>query len=550
MYLDLKTVCDSFRKLDLISTRDTSGKLRRERTSAFKYFFATAELIQSSGNDSIDLGVSQNENRSDFIEAAGNVVRLNYSNKYTNNFYDEIEEKSDFAVGSNFLTTTTKRNRNYPGRPAPLLNIDNAKVSFYKDYNKSLLKFGEWNSYRLHLGIWLCRFEEILDNENIPFQIIQILEKKYGKEIQQCLIKNESELSNISLQTQIAKPTDLSSCILEDNTVSQSLEDIPEGGVNKIFYGAPGTGKSHKLNIIYDRYPSDQRERITFHPDFDYVSFVGGYKPISDENDAIKYRFVPQSFAKMYVKAWQGFKEGKEYILAIEEINRGNCAEIFGDIFQLLDRKTEYTVTPSDEFQQYLVEEFKDEGGNEAPGLVDGLKLPDNLKIYATMNTSDQSLFPMDSAFKRRWDWEYIPICYDQTTEEGKPNPSYSYKVQLDDNKSFSWNDFISKINIEHIQDEPTLGMDKCIGNYFIKPNVEGVITLKAFINKVLFYLWNDVFKDEKNEVFLEKEAYESYFPIKTKGLEKLIALLKRINVEIIEQPQNAQEEQQDEAIN
>lgn len=166
------------------------------------------------------------------------------------------------------------------------------------------------------------------------------------------------------------------------------------------------------------------------------------------------------------------------------------------------------------------------------------------------MNTSDQSLFPMDSAFKRRWDWEYIPICYDETTEEGKPNPSYSYIIQLDDNRSFSWNDFISKINTEHIQNEPTLGMDKCIGNYFIKPNAEGVITLEAFVNKVLFYLWNDVFKDEKNEVFAENEAYESYFPIKSKGLEKLTALLKRINVEIEEQPKNAQEEQEDEAVN
>ena len=324
----------------------------------------------------------------------------------------------------------------------------------------------------------------------------------------------------------------------------------PKNMNNKIFYGAPGTGKSHKLNEIYNEYPSSQRERITFHPDFDYASFVGGYKPITDENDVIKYEFVPQSFAKIYVNAWKGLNEGKEYILAIEEINRGNCAEIFGDIFQLLDRNSEYTVTPSDEFRKFLLEQFKNEGGDEAPGLIDGLKLPDNLKIYATMNTSDQSLFPMDSAFKRRWDWEYIPICYDETTEEGKLNPSFFYTVQLDKNRSFNWNDFISKINTEHIQNEPTLGMDKCVGNYFIKPNADDTITLEAFVNKVLFYLWNDVFKDEKNEVFAENEAYESYFPIKTKGLSKLLELLKRIGVEIKEQPQDSQEETQDEAIN
>lgn len=319
---------------------------------------------------------------------------------------------------------------------------------------------------------------------------------------------------------------------------------------NKIFYGAPGTGKSYKLDQILKGVPQEQKERITFHPDFDYASFVGGYKPISVKGDDgkfdIQYKFVPQAFANIYVKAWKNIENENKYFLAIEEINRGNCAEIFGDIFQLLDRDANYTVTPSDEFQKYLDEEL----GTDHDGLKNGLKLPSNLYIYATMNTSDQSLFPMDSAFKRRWDWEYIPICYDETTEEGNPNPSYSYTVQLDDNRSFSWNEFISKINTEHIQNEPTLGMDKCIGNYFIKPNADGVITLEAFVNKVLFYLWNDVFKDEKNNVFAENEAYESYFPIKSKGLVKLIALLERIDVEIKEQPQNAQEEQEDEAIN
>ncbi|MCZ4319970.1 AAA family ATPase [Aequorivita viscosa] len=339
-----------------------------------------------------------------------------------------------------------------------------------------------------------------------------------------------------------------------DNTTVNADDNIPlnlsKNMNNKIFYGAPGTGKSYKLDQILKSVPQEQKERITFHPDFDYASFVGGYKPVSvkkvDGSFDIQYKFVPQAFANIYVKAWQDIESENKYFLAIEEINRGNCAEIFGDIFQLLDRDANYTVTPSEEFQKHLEEEL----GAGHDGLKDGLKLPKNLYIYATMNTSDQSLFPMDSAFKRRWDWEYIPICYDEKTEEGKPNPSFSYSVQLDDNRSFSWNDFISKINTEHIQNQPTLGMDKCIGNYFIKPNADGVITLEAFVNKVLFYLWNDVFKDEKNEVFAENEAYESYFPIKSNGLNKLIELLKRIDVEIEEHPQNGQEEQQDEVIN
>lgn len=338
-----------------------------------------------------------------------------------------------------------------------------------------------------------------------------------------------------------------------DNTPLNSDDSVPlnpsKNMTNKIFYGAPGTGKSYKLDQILKGVPQERKERITFHPDFDYASFVGGYKPISVKGDGkydIQYKFVPQAFANIYVKAWQEDDNENKYFLAIEEINRGNCAEIFGDIFQLLDRDANYTVTPSDEFKQFLEEQL----GAEHDGLKDGLKLPKNLYIYATMNTSDQSLFPMDSAFKRRWDWEYIPICYEETTEDGKPNPSYNYEVQLDNHRTFSWNEFISKVNTEHIQNEPTLGMDKCIGNYFIKPNGDDIITLEAFINKVLFYLWNDVFKDERNEVFDENEAYESYFPIKTAGLKKLEALLKRIDVEITEELRNEQEGERDEAIN
>jgi hypothetical protein len=336
----------------------------------------------------------------------------------------------------------------------------------------------------------------------------------------------------------VPKVFELKPIINEDNISLNPSKNMN----NKIFYGAPGTGKSHKLNDIYDKYPKNQRERITFHPDFDYASFVGGYKPITDEHDVIKYQYVPQAFAKIYVDAWKGFAEGKNFILAIEEINRGNCAEIFGDIFQLLDRNSEYTVTPSDELRKYLLKAFHEHGGANAPGLVDGLKLPDNLKIYATMNTSDQSLFPMDSAFKRRWDWEYVPICYEEKTPEGKENKSYNFKVYLEDNRFFKWNDFISVVNKEKIEDNDNLGMDKSVGNYFIKPNGDDKITLEAFINKVLFYLWNDVFKDEQDSIFEHNEVYERFFPIRDQGLKRVEAMLDRLSIDIHVKDLNNQE--------
>ena len=306
---------------------------------------------------------------------------------------------------------------------------------------------------------------------------------------------------------------------------------IIESG-NIIYYGAPGTGKSYRVDQVIKHLDPKYFERVTFHPDYDHASFVGGYRPKTVKNEGeqteITYEFVPQAFASIYVRAWKDLKN--PYYLVIEEINRGNCAEIFGDIFQLLDRNSGYTVSPSEEFYQYLLNQFGEDKKHE--GIIKGLKLPPNLSIYATMNTSDQSLFPMDSAFKRRWDWEYIPICYDKQNEEGKENASYNFELELPDGTKYSWRDFISKINNNHIKNNPALGMDKCIGNYFIKPDNKNSITLKPFINKVIFYLWNDVFKDEDNAVFEMNGSYEDFFPTASNGLQKVKELFLRIDLQ------------------
>jgi MoxR-like ATPase len=296
--------------------------------------------------------------------------------------------------------------------------------------------------------------------------------------------------------------------------------------LNKIYYGAPGTGKSHKVNELL-KGKEERTERVTFHPEYDYASFIGGFKPITEKDavsgkEEIKYKFVPQIFTNIYVDAWNN--KDLQYYLVIEEINRGNCAEIFGDIFQLLDRNSDYNITPSNELKQYLVNELKSIDGLK--GIENGkMKLPQNLNILATMNTSDQSLFPMDSAFKRRWDWEYIPINYEKSEE----NPSSNFQVYISETESFSWLDFIEKVNIV-IKENPNLGMDKCIGNYFIKAK-DNVITLEEFINKAIFYLWNDVFKDEDDHIFEENTFYEDFFPIATKGKEKVLKILDKIGL-------------------
>ena len=306
-----------------------------------------------------------------------------------------------------------------------------------------------------------------------------------------------------------------------------------------IYYGAPGTGKSHKVEQILKSLNSKFYERITFHPEFDNASFVGGYKPTSidvnylnDNNEEctkheVHYKFVPQSFTNIYVKAWNDLEN--QYYLAIEEINRGNCAEIFGDIFQLLDRNSNYTVSPSDELKEHLNNVLTNKDG-----IKNGLKLPPNLSLFATMNTSDQSLFPMDSAFKRRWDWEYIRIhdeeFYDNDTN--KPNESFNYVIKDNDGVTlFRWIDFIKEVN-KIIKKNQNLGMDKCIGNYFIKSKNEE-ISLKEFINKAIFYLWNDVFKDEEpsESIFEQGKYYEDFFPIETNGKSEVIKIAKALKI-------------------
>lgn len=276
--------------------------------------------------------------------------------------------------------------------------------------------------------------------------------------------------------------------ISEDELKKQSLN------LQQIYYGAPGTGKSYKINEITKSTKSFTR--TTFHPDSDYSTFVGCYKPTMEptgtivggkEQTKISYSYVAQAFLQAYTAAWKNTSE--PYYLIIEEINRGNCAQIFGDLFQLLDRDengmSSYGITPDKDIANYLSKEFaKSEIENADIKNGNTMMLPSNLYILATMNTSDQSLFPIDSAFKRRWDWEYVPI-----EDAGK---KHYIKVG---NKKYDWWTFIDTINnsIDHI----TGSEDKKMGYWFVKPqNNDREITAKQFVGKVLFYLWNDVYKD------------------------------------------------------
>lgn len=310
--------------------------------------------------------------------------------------------------------------------------------------------------------------------------------------------------------------------ILGLKSISEDRIILP---LQQIYFGAPGTGKSHEIKRDIKTHKSF---RITFHPDTDYSSFVGAYKPTSVEvpmltplgdkaipmkdehgnpltENKIIYTYVKQAFLNAYIEAWkeQENETPKPVFLVIEEINRGNCAQIFGDIFQLLDRNdagfSDYSIVPDSDLSRHVKKDLENlnlankESINEIykeceADMVDKvlngevLLLPNNLYIWATMNTSDQSLFPIDSAFKRRWDWKYIKIA----------NAHKDWKIIVD-TKTYDWWQFVQAIN--YFVFDATQSEDKNLGYFFAKAK-DGIISAETFVGKVIFYLYADVFKD------------------------------------------------------
>ena len=338
-------------------------------------------------------------------------------------------------------------------------------------------------------------------------------------------------------------------------TKGKEIKGLPR---QLIIYGAPGTGKSWRIK-------SDTKGmsviRTTFHPDSDYSTFVGAYKPSMEDDDFktvvmtgeigsawnitkkdglvtkkhIVYSFRAQAFLDAYVAAWRNCaaylaatdedssKKATQF-LVIEEINRGNCAQIFGDIFQLLDREDDgyssYAINADNDLGKFVSDSFKGDAVKGIPALDltgvdlgdrditpneiasgDKLLLPPNLYIWATMNTSDQSLFPIDSAFKRRWAWRYIPIS----------NAGKNYSIEVGGDK-YDWWTFLEKAN--DLVQSFTESEDKKLGYFFCKADRNGVISLEQFVGKVVFYLWNGVFKDTgfDDEVFDDGKGGKLYF--------------------------------------
>lgn len=486
-------------------------------------------------------------------------------------------EKSKLITGSNLenivaiLVLEAKSNVITGNRPFQI-NIDKLKnffpILYRNQYNDKyryklkskfnglsgdiVLRFNSQNSYEYVQITFTDALQDFKREELSSGDFFAIIKFKNTNEFEICKTSSDEEKLYLNLD------------LISDDNTSYELEieseDVGNSQFNesitiqKIFFGSPGTGKSFAADKITGANIEGQKnfvEKTTFHPEYDYNSFVGGYKPVmvkKGEENKIEYKFVPQIFTNIYVKAWNDLDN--HYFLQVEEINRGNCAEIFGDLFQLLDRdengKSKYETTATEDLKIYLEENLKENG---LDGIKGGkLRLPSNLSIVATMNTSDQSLFPMDSAFKRRWDWEYVPIEYDSEKSDS------DFIITLTSGSKYKWLDFLKEVNQRILK--ATHSQDKQIGNWFINAkNTGNIIDEKTFINKVIFYLWNDVFKDEDLTIFKDENneiikdskdiTYEHFFTnnIDSKLVEHIFTNnlnLKKIEDEVSSEPEEA----------
>lgn len=282
---------------------------------------------------------------------------------------------------------------------------------------------------------------------------------------------------------------------------------------NRILFGAPGTGKSYTINReskeLIGENNEDDYERVTFHPDYAYAHFVGTYKPVpskdSQGNDTITYAYVPGPFMRVYVKALKNSRNAniRPFLLIIEEINRADVAAVFGDIFQLLDRGddevSEYPIQASEDIKAYLAKEL---GGK--PDDYTKIRIPDNMFIWATMNSADQGVFPMDTAFKRRWDFTYLGIDDSDEQIRGK----YVYLAD-DKSQKVEWNKLRKAIN--HFLAKEKINEDKQLGPYFISRSIvvpsdgdeiDSDRFIRVFKNKVIMYLFEDAARQKRAKLF------------------------------------------------
>lgn len=356
------------------------------------------------------------------------------------------------------------------------INIPRQKLLDEKYYDEGITYYGS-DDYYIKV-----KLVSETDNDNMNYRN---LKEKFSFSVPQT---GTSLISNQEL-------IDYIESAFENNIMLNEINRV-HGGFNKIYYGVPGCGKSH---IVNDNFKESEYNifRTTFHPEYSNSDFIGQIIPTA-KGEKVEYNFHPGAFTEALEYAL--VHETEQVCLIIEEINRGNASAIFGDIFQLLDRdkdgNSKYKIF-NGPIQEYLVKHKL---------AIKDIYIPSNMWIIATMNTSDQNVFTLDTAFKRRWKMEYIK---NEFANDEKSNELRNKVIRISEKyPNVTWGKFVSTINHHMLIDNNGINAeDKQLGVYFV--TLEEVNNQKEFAEKVLSYLWEDVAKLDKERWFGSISSYE-----------------------------------------
>lgn len=412
------------------------------------------------------------------------------------NAFSTTKERKDFIVSAKDVFSQEQRETFKPKVIKHFSSIGDTDPESSTDFMLSFLSDYDWwfGSKTIDRSdFYVSPVLNLLNVVNVTQSYIADIANFYATDT--ALLSFVPELKQISSEL---KPSPTSKIDFNvPNSVSRKI-----GAENIIIYGAPGTGKSHLLEKKFGTEPFTKR--VVFHPEYTYFDFVGAYKPVpvykknsgdfeysdgtkfTEGEPYITYKFIPGPFIEVLVAALKD--PVNMYTLMIEEINRANAAAVFGEVFQLLDRTSEgdseYAVMPSEELRNYLIGTCK---------IVDiartGIKIPSNMNVVATMNSADQGVSTLDSAFKRRWNYEYLKIDISSAVHKDSVISYAGNEVK--------WGDFITIINDK--LKKLGIGEDRLIGPYFIKPSE---VESRKAIDKLLLYLWDDVLRHRRDQFF------------------------------------------------
>lgn len=488
----------------IVATWDRPGKYRLERVSSITRFLAYCEIANKANRTEINLAPGSVD-RGDFIKAIGGLVAIDAQNNFVHDFlyYDQSQ---DFRVRANFLTTTVQSTRSgpinyYPSRPAPLLVIENESMHLHEEFDVNLISSYDWDKVSNAFAVWICRNEGLNDESPLEVSINKILRSKYGERIAACFSVTAdgiSAYSSIAAGVYSDEPADVLSLFSfkksELGAGGGGLEQVSgpvngsEVGRNVIIYGAPGTGKSRSI----DQLASERSERTVFHADSQNSDFYGCLKPRTYDG-AVRYEFVPGPFSRILKEALKSPET--HYYLIVEELNRAPAAAVFGDLFQLLDRdrarggRSTYEISfPNPEGQIWLNE------GLAEP--ISKLYIPSNLSIYATMNSADQGVYPLDAAFRRRWEQIYMPLYSDAC-----PNGVLKFANAGGELVQIEWRNFVKNLN-DFLVNSFELPEDRLLGQWFVQEHeLNDVVP-----SKILLYLWDDLLRHLDRSVVFRSE--------------------------------------------